>query len=258
MYSALPIWLLFFFFMYSFFGWCIESTIVSVDTKKLTNRGFLRGPALPIYGFGAIIILYATMPFEGNAFLQYLSGAVACTVLEYFTGALMEAVFKTRYWDYSDHFMNYKGRICVTSSLFWGVLSLFVVHVIHEPIQNFLSAHVNTGIILVLDAVFAVVMLVDFYFSAKAAFDLSKLAGALDEINLQLELAAMDAKDALGERAAEARARVDALRVRRDETLAKAGYAVRSLVRNNPSAKNKRFAKGFDDLKEYVKKKRTA
>lgn len=35
---------LFFFFFYSFFGWCFESTYVSLHEKRFVNRGFIRGP----------------------------------------------------------------------------------------------------------------------------------------------------------------------------------------------------------------------
>jgi len=44
-----------FFFIYSFLGWCIESAIVSFNKRKLTNRGFVRGPFCPIYGFAATV-----------------------------------------------------------------------------------------------------------------------------------------------------------------------------------------------------------
>ena len=50
-YSAAQ-WLLVF-YLYCMLGWCFESTVVSVGQRRLVNRGFLRGPMLPIYGFGA-------------------------------------------------------------------------------------------------------------------------------------------------------------------------------------------------------------
>ena len=40
------------FFIYSFLGWLIESTKLSIQSKKFINRGFLLGPLCPIYGFG--------------------------------------------------------------------------------------------------------------------------------------------------------------------------------------------------------------
>ena len=111
-----------FFYIYCFLGWCIESTIVSFENKKLINRGFLSGPLLPIYGLGAVLVLFITLPFRNNLFAVYFVGMIAATILEYFTGWLMETIFKVRYWDYSYYKIQYKGRICLVCSLFWGVL----------------------------------------------------------------------------------------------------------------------------------------
>lgn len=58
----------------------------------------MRGPFLPLYGSGAIIMLFVTIPVRDNVFLTFLFGAVGATILEYFTGAAMEALFKVRYW----------------------------------------------------------------------------------------------------------------------------------------------------------------
>ena len=86
-------WVLLFFF-YCFCGWVWESCYVSICQRRWVNRGFLNGPLLPIYGFGAIIILFATLPVEDNLYLVWLFGMLAATALEYVTGAAMEALFK--------------------------------------------------------------------------------------------------------------------------------------------------------------------
>ena len=57
MYHYTAIQWLFFFYFYCFFGWCFESTYVSIKSRKLVNRGFMRGPFLPLYGSGAIMML---------------------------------------------------------------------------------------------------------------------------------------------------------------------------------------------------------
>ena len=48
MYHYSVIQWLFFYYFYCFVGWCIESTYVSVHQKRLVNRGFMRGPFLPL------------------------------------------------------------------------------------------------------------------------------------------------------------------------------------------------------------------
>ncbi len=271
--TAYPLayWILFF-FIYCFLGWCIESAIVSVNTRKLTNRGFLNGPVIPIYGFGAIMIIFCTIPFSGNFVMEYIVGVVSCTVLEYFTGLLMELIFKTKFWDYSDKFMNFQGRVCLVSSLFWGVLSLFVIKVIHIPMADFITSHLDIRVTAAIDIVLAAAMLTDTVFSVRAAFELSKIVAKLEAVNVQLELAKMETRDVLAvkledmerrkdeimDRLAdsneELRDRIGSLVKRRDEIIKNMGLGVRSMVRNNPSAVHKKFAKGYADLKERLRR----
>lgn len=131
-YSVLQ-WLLFF-YIYCFIGWCFESAYVSLKKRRFVNRGFLKLPMLPIYGSGAIAILIVTIPVRDNLWLVWLFGMISATLLELVTGAVMELLFKVKYWDYSNQKFNYKGYICLSSSIAWGFLSLLLTEVIHEPI----------------------------------------------------------------------------------------------------------------------------
>ena len=67
MYSYTIVQWLFFFYFYCFFGWCFESTYVSLKEKRLVNRGFMRGPFLPLYGSGGIMMLVVSAPFQEQA-----------------------------------------------------------------------------------------------------------------------------------------------------------------------------------------------
>ena len=137
-------WLLFF-YIYCFFGWCIESAYVSIHKKKFVNRGFMRGPFLPLYGSGAVIMLFVTMPVRDNLALTYLFGAIGATILEYITGACMEALFKVRYWDYSDKPFNIHGYVCLGTTLAWGFLTILMVRFIHEPVEQIGSLLESNG-----------------------------------------------------------------------------------------------------------------
>jgi uncharacterized membrane protein len=86
-------WVLLFFF-YCFLGWVWESCYVFPLPAAVVNRGFLSGPLLPIYGSGAIIILFVTLPVEDSLPLIFLCGTAAATALEYVTGAVMERLFQ--------------------------------------------------------------------------------------------------------------------------------------------------------------------
>ena len=137
-----------FFFIYSFLGWCIESAIVSFNKRKLTNRGFLKGPMLPLYGSGAVIMLLSTLWAKDNYVLVYICGTIGATALEYVTGVLMEMMFNMRYWDYSNKKFQIHGYICLTSSLFWGVLTVLLVCFVHIPVAALVAsvpAHIPEG-----------------------------------------------------------------------------------------------------------------
>ena len=195
-------WVLLFFF-YCFCGWVWESCYVSLCQRHWVNRGFLRGPLLPIYGSGAIIILFVTLPVAGNLWLVWLFGMLAATALEYVTGAAMEALFKVRYWDYSKQKFNLNGHICLSSSIAWGFFSILLVRFIHPPIGRLLAdvpAWLVDPLALVLTAVFTV----DVVQSVQAALDLKEVLSKLTEENEELrrlakraEVAAAFAEDDL-------------------------------------------------------------
>ena len=138
MFNYLPIQWLFLFFLYSFAGWCWETLYVSILEKRFVNRGFMRGPFLPLYGCGGIMMLVVSKPYYDNIFLVYIAGCLGATTLELITGVLMEAVFKVRYWTYSNKKFNFKGYICLESTLFWGLLTVIFSHFLQLPIEKFL------------------------------------------------------------------------------------------------------------------------
>ncbi|CDM70255.1 hypothetical protein CM240_3138 [Clostridium bornimense] len=174
-------WLLFF-FIYCFIGWIWESCYVSVENKKWVNRGFLRGPMLPIYGFGAIIILVATIPVKENLILVFIFGMIAATILEYFTGVIMEKIFHVRYWDYSDEAFNFQGHICLLCSLAWGAFSILMIKVIHPPIEYIVF--MVPDIIIEIMALFILVLFtIDTVQSVNDAMDLKDTLARLTEGN---------------------------------------------------------------------------
>lgn len=171
MYQYTVIQWLFFFYLYCFLGWCVESAYVSIKSKKFVNRGFMRGPFLPLYGSGGIMMLVVSMPFQEHLLLVYVAGCIGATILEYVTGVAMEALFKVRYWDYSQNKFNFQGHICLFNSLSWGVLTIFMTEVIHRPIEKLVLSMPEpllAGMTYMLTAGIAA----DFALSFKAALDL--------------------------------------------------------------------------------------
>ena len=123
-----------YFFLYSFFGWCCECIYCSIPQKSFVNRGFLAGPYCPIYGCGALLVLHLLTPFDFNPVLLFIAGMIITSVLEYITSVLMEEIFHTKWWDYSDYPFNINGRVCLKNSFLFGILSIFVYYFVHPHI----------------------------------------------------------------------------------------------------------------------------
>lgn len=185
MYHYTVIQWLFFFYFYCFVGWCIESTHVSIRTRKLTNRGFMRGPFLPLYGSGAIMMLVVSMPFQDSIVLTYLAGCVGATILEYITGVTMEALFKVRYWDYSNQKFNFQGHICLGTTLAWGVLTILMTEVVHVPVEK-LMLSIPAKALTVVTIVLTIAIAVDFALSFKAAIDLRDILIKMEQVKQEL------------------------------------------------------------------------
>jgi len=171
-YSLLK-WMLFF-YIYCFFGWIIESTYVSVCTGNWVNRGFMRGPVIPIYGTGAIIILFAVIPFRTSPILVFIIGTIAASVLEFVTGFVMERIYKVRYWDYSDKPFNLCGYICLFNSLCWGVLSILLIYLVHSWVEKGVL-FLNDMVLLSIDSGISSLFIVDLFNSSTTAVELKKM-----------------------------------------------------------------------------------
>lgn len=177
---------LFFFYFYCFFGWIFESTFVSVKSRKLVNRGFMRGPFLPIYGSGAIMMLVVSMPFQDNIFLTYIAGCIGATALELVTGVLMESLFKVRYWDYSDQKFNYKGHICLSSTIAWGFLTILMTELVHRGVERVVFL-IPPGVVTSVTLLLTVYIIIDFTLSFKAAMDLRDVLVGLEKARAEME-----------------------------------------------------------------------
>lgn len=136
----------FYFTIYSFLGWTLETIYASIAEKKFVNRGFLQGFFCPIYGFGAILIILASN-LARSLFTSNISSILIglclsillVTVLEYITGLILEKVFKCKWWDYSNDFGNLQGYVCIKNSLLWGGLAFLLVQFVHPVTAELIS-----------------------------------------------------------------------------------------------------------------------
>ena len=179
-------WLL----IYSVLGWVVESIYMSFCNKKLTNRGFIHGPMCPIYGVGALTVYFVLRPLEGNWVAIYFGGTFLATSLEYVTAVIMQKVFGCIWWDYNDKPFNYKGILCLESTIAWGFYTLFLFMFLQKWVNSFVGLYPRS-IGVYLGAGLIIYYLVDFTISLIGAIDLNvklkKLSAIIDEMQERLK-----------------------------------------------------------------------
>lgn len=182
--------LLTYFLVCAFVGWVAETTAVAFGTGKFTYRGyffvmkplaeyipalsvipffgavpFVWGlPIIEIYGFGGVIIVFAFQRFRKKPIRLFLISTVSMTVFELIASYFCTIVLKRSYWDYSNDFLNFQGRICLRSALSWGALSLgFIilfaplVDKLYEKVKNKKGFRITVYVLIAYAAVCAVV-----------------------------------------------------------------------------------------------------
>lgn len=126
---------LFWLFLYSFFGWIYESTLCSITEKKFVNRGFLSGPICPIYGCGAVAVIFCLSSLKSTVAIFIVGMVLTCSV-EYITSWLLEKIFNARWWDYTHYKINLNGRVCLLGAIVFGTFATVLLKYIHPKIQE--------------------------------------------------------------------------------------------------------------------------
>lgn len=122
--------------VYSFFGWCIEVIRNYSLTKKFVNAGFVFGPFCTIYGVGALAVIILLRPLHDNPLAVFVLAAIIASVIEFIGHWILEKFFSLTLWDYSDRFMNLQGRICLFNSMMFGLLSLAAIYIVQPGLEK--------------------------------------------------------------------------------------------------------------------------
>ena len=178
--------ILIYFITYSFLGWIMESIFRSICEKKLINTGFLKGPFCPIYGIGAIIMLLFLKSFSNNLLLLFFISVIVLTLWEYLVGILLEKLFHTKYWDYSDNKFNFQGRICLMNSIFWGILGVVFIQYIHPFIESIIEK-VDITLLTFIYSIIGIVMLIDAITSIIKVKNIKVTLEKIEELNKEIK-----------------------------------------------------------------------
>lgn len=117
----------FWFLIYSVMGWLVETIYISFCNKKFTNRGYVHGPICPIYGVGGVFVHLLLERFAGNYLEVFIVGSILATSIEFLTAKIMIRLFSCVWWDYTNKPFNYKGILCLESSVVWGLYAIMDV-----------------------------------------------------------------------------------------------------------------------------------
>ncbi|WP_099361399.1 putative ABC transporter permease [Fredinandcohnia onubensis] len=131
--------IVFFFTIYSFFGWLLENSYSYARKRVFFKDNFFFGPFKPMYGFAPMLLVFLI-----GKDMHWLLVLTLCflipTLVEYCSGFLLEWFFGRKWWDYSGHKLQLQGHICFSYSICWIALSLLCLAYVHPMLVTFYGA----------------------------------------------------------------------------------------------------------------------
>jgi uncharacterized membrane protein len=167
---------IFVFFLLGFLGWIAESINESITRRCFVNKGFFKGPFVLCQAIGGAAVYAVFSPLKENPLLVFLGGMALCTLIEYLVAVFLDRCFNVKCWDYRTYphtrWCHFQGRIALTISLFFGLITLFVVYLFWD-----FAIGIAEGFgryILGFDAALIVLFLLDVFFACKKVFKAKK------------------------------------------------------------------------------------
>lgn len=197
---------------YSIIGWCGEMIYCSVPKGRLCEkRGFLNGFLCPIYGHGALLVLYVLRGGFQNPILTFFFGALVTSALEYFTSWLMEVLFHMRWWDYSHYKFQLNGRVCLLNSSCFGLACVLLCHVVQPWLWGKITG-LGAAVSVPLASFVFGIYLTDIVLSVRSALQLSHQFDKLRAMQGEFKEYLSEKREESLERREETRERLRALR----------------------------------------------
>lgn len=134
------------FFLCSFFGYLMETFLKTFIFEGM-NNGILFGPWIPVYGFGAVLVIII-MRFIFNrlkisrwikVIFLFVFSVLVLTILEFIGGMLIEKFTRKIFWDYSNLRFNVGHYIALEISLVWGLFSLAFVYIFKPLVDKIIK-----------------------------------------------------------------------------------------------------------------------
>ena len=139
-------WFLYF-WLYAVIGWIYEVFLeVVVYHWGFSNRGFLFGPYCPVYGFGALLILFAFGSLRKKRFVLgsvnimpifiFFGIVVLTTAVELLTSYIMEWTTGGWLWNYHSYPFQFQGRIALSPSVRFGIGGMVILYGLHPILEK--------------------------------------------------------------------------------------------------------------------------
>lgn len=252
---------------YSVLGWCGEMVYCSILQRRLCEkRGFLNGPVCPIYGHGALVVLFCLKGGCRNPVLTFFLGMILTSILEYATSFAMEKLFHMRWWDYSHYRFHINGRICLLNSTLFGLACVFLCHFANPPITAWLAGLLTAGVGVPLAVSLTIVYLADIVLSVRSAVRigsrLARLHAIHEELSRKLEELKLEHRQAAEAHHQHLEARLAAARQAAEEKLhelyARQDFFERRLLQSFPTLRSHRHPEALAKLREHMASRRKA
>ncbi len=254
-----------YFFIYSFLGWLVEVLHAYKKSGTWVNRGFIKGPFCPIYGFGALLILTILSPIQESILTLLIGAVLLITLLEFVTGLMLESLFGAKWWDYHDEKFHIKGYVCPKYSILFGLLAVFTINGIH-PLMESLLDRLSLNAVQTLGLILLTYLTVDFVQTVLEIIGLNRLLKDIQqkmeelkqlEIRETLLKERKETLEKMEKQVEEVEQRLNILKEHfkelkiEYETMLRAGLGrYRRILTAFPKFQSKRFQQGYKKLKE--------
>ena len=143
----------------SLIGWIYEEIFYLVTENIIGNRGFFYGPYLPVYGWGAIILMLTLRKLKKHPVLIFILSMLITGIVEYITGYVMYAMYGRVWWDYTGLFLNIGGYVCFRSIFTFAIGTIGLMYFIEPYLNKFIKKYNKCASVISL--LFLIIFIVD-------------------------------------------------------------------------------------------------
>ena len=165
---------LFYFLICAMIGWLYEVFFEMVIWQQpFSNRGVLFGPWLPVYGFGAVLIISIFGRFVTGKSLKtkillipvmFVGVFLLTSFVELITSYLCEWFMGSWPWDYTMFKYTLDDRVALVTSTVFGVGGLFFLYIL-KPLVDKLVSKFNEKALNITSAIILIILIIDCIYS---------------------------------------------------------------------------------------------